>query len=339
MRRLLLTSISLLGLLIGCSSQPSDDYAEYQKRLANVVDVTYNAISYSGLVKLTPPSLPKEPTISLIELASINHCEVSRFIAEHNNQLGKVAVPSEQLKYAIRFIQLMPKCIESLDDKNAQLKSALANALIAKKQAASMLFQLMLSREREMQSLLIATSKEIPVLGNEGKEAAIESLTSLVSINAKIDAQDFDAITPQDITLALKSLNQNSYVSALISSTVKQTNFNEQTTVSLNTIDLQNTLCKKGRAKNKAEILSNVFQTFYIAPIQPYQSQLVGSLEQISPLLYKLYAKTPSLAIKFDATNEASLLVKLKDSAKEHVKWWQGFYKSCEINPFNSKAR
>ncbi|WP_462151410.1 DUF3080 family protein [Pseudoalteromonas xiamenensis] len=213
MRRLLLTSISLLGLLIGCSSQPSDDYAEYQKRLANVVDVTYNTISYSGLVKLTPPSLPKESTISLIELASINHCEVSRFIAEHNNQLGKVAVPSEQLKYAIRFIQLMPKCIESLDDKNAQLKSTLANALIAKKQAASMLFQLMLSREREMQSLLIATSKEIPVLGIEGKEAAIESLTRLVSINAKIDAQDFDAITPHDITLALKNLNQNSYVS------------------------------------------------------------------------------------------------------------------------------
>ncbi|WMN60017.1 DUF3080 domain-containing protein [Pseudoalteromonas xiamenensis] len=338
MRRLLLTSTSVFGLLFGCSSQPSDDYVDYQKRLANVVDVSFNPISYSGLVKLTPPSLPNEPTISLIELASINHCEVSRYVAEHNNQLGKVAVPSEKLKYAIRFIQLMPKCIESLDDKNELLKSTLADALIAKKQAVSTMFQLMLSSEREMQSLLVATSKEIPVLGIEGKEAAREGLTSLVTIKTKIDTQDFDSITPQDITLALKNLNQNSYVSALVSSSVKQANLNEQTTFSLNTIDIQKTLCKKGRAKNKAEILSNVFQTFYIAPIQPYQSQLVGSLEQISPLLFKLYEQTPSLAVKFAPTNEASLLAKLKDSAKQHVKWWQAFYKSCEINPFNSKA-
>ena len=92
-----------------------------------------------------------------------------------------------------------------------------------------------------------------------------------------------------------------------------------------------------GKNKDKAKIMNNIFQKFYLSQIQPYQAQLIGFLEVLQPLLNQLWYQervtTNEINQLIKANSNTNLLNQLKSSAKQHVIWWQEFYKTCEISP------
>ena len=122
----------------------------------------------------------------------------------------------------------------------------------------------------------------------------------------------------------------------LIQSARQQIAFNNSATSFVKTLNLRD-ICPTGKNKKTAKIVSNVFQKFFLGEIQHYQAQLTGYLEVLQPLYNQLWFKeeiTSEPINDLTKTNSPNnLLNQLKNSAKNHVVWWQTFYKTCEISP------
>lgn len=332
MRKWLL--ISGLFLLSACGDNVADINEEYKTRLSAVVG------NPPAEPKLENVSMPKihvsEPKhhISILELGSLAHCKLATLVAKRNNQLGKTQVPSERLKYQIRFIVLANECLTDPLTSDENLKQTLTAAMLEKQQTLRNDFDYMLFNETELKGLLQLTSHFLPV-DNQAYSSfsAFEALTQLNALSENIVREAYSDIDPNLLTDALEKLNQNQFIRRLLSSAQLQIAYNRQLTHWLSQFDYINQVCQSGKNKKGAQILHTIFNKFYLNRIQGYQADLTGQLESASPLLFSLWKNHKALATLVDVTNQDSLLNQLKLSSKEHVIWWQNFYKACDIKP------
>ncbi|KZN62147.1 hypothetical protein N473_21615 [Pseudoalteromonas luteoviolacea CPMOR-1] len=320
--------LALSTVLLGCSPKPSDTNQTYTERLGKVFDS--NGLQIDRLSVL-PHSATEKPqssyTISVIDLAKLGHCRVSTHIASHNNQLGKLAKPSEQFKYNLNFIQFAQACID--DDKTPEdVQQALS---LAKQEKLAQLYPMLsyvFTHEKELTQFFTLTFSEIQRETSQGEIHALESLNTLSSLIQSLEKPS--QAKGDTLTTALEKLNNNDYVQSLITSTRTQIAWNQITTAWLDTVNLENKVCPAGKNKKHAKVLNNVFQKFYIQDIQAYQSHLAKRLHDIEPHF-------ETFSEKFGQHNYPNLITpllrELKESAKEHVYWWQNFYKVCKVSP------
>ncbi|OHU88009.1 MULTISPECIES: DUF3080 family protein [Pseudoalteromonas] len=331
--------ISSLIWGVGCTPAPTEIYNEYQSRLANVVDKA-PATQDVTLQVLETPSLDKpvsKTTISFLELASLDHCKLMNTIAKNNNQLGKVRQPSEQLKYALRFIKQTQSCLADSEQLDPELKAKLNSALDEKRLQLPQYVERMIFHERELAKMSLLSGQEIELEDHkDAMNQSLEALAQLANAYKQIRSSEFDISQldePEEFTRSLAKLNNNHFVSRLINSARKQTALNNITTRWLGTIDISNDLCKPGRNHEQANILSNVFNRFYLSQLQAYQSKLANMLHSTSIHLYVLWQSSHELSTLFNVEQQQSYYQQLKASTVEHVKWWQVFYKTCKIQP------
>ena len=331
-----ITSLLTCLLLSGCSESPTDTYATYQSRLNNVHK--FELVALQPLEPLQAKSLwqsNQTATFGLLDLGKINHCKLSQFIAHHNSQLGKVAPQSEQIKYQINFIHHAPECIKELD--NNRIKTELIAIEQQKKADLYGQFKHMLLVEPETRALF-QLGKTLHLNEAVGLNDTLEALTVLANIDQQIKEQMFSDITPDSITEALGKLNRTSFTSQLITSMQQQIHLNQQLTASLSKIDLQ-TLCPIGKNNQQATIFANVFSQFYLKQLQGYQAQLTKQFRQLEPYLTTLWHNehkqliSPALVKLIGSQTEPNLEQQLSSSAKQHVQWWQTFFKQCNISP------
>ncbi|MDK1286222.1 DUF3080 family protein [Pseudoalteromonas umbrosa] len=320
--------LALSTVLFGCTPAPSDTNQTYTERLGKVFSTDGLSI---GSLSVLPHSVLDKPkasySISVIDLAKLGHCRVSTHIANHNNQLGKLAKPSEQFKYNLNFIRYAQACID--DDRTPRdVQQALA---LARQEKLAQLYPMLayvFSNEKELNQFYTLTFSEVQRETSQGEIHALEALNTLSSL---IDSlSEPNQANGEMLTDALEKLNNNNYVQSLITSTRSQIAWNQTTTTWLNSLDIENKVCPAGKNKKRAQVLNNVFQKFYIQDIQAYQSQLVKRLHDVEPHFETFSRKFGQQ----DYPNVITpLLVKLKQSAKEHVFWWQNFYKVCKVSP------
>ncbi|CCQ11950.1 hypothetical protein PALB_28510 [Pseudoalteromonas luteoviolacea B = ATCC 29581] len=324
--------VSVLLLHVGCTKQPTEVNKEYVSRLANVKVLAPIRVDIGKLPRPTQNLPQSTVTISLLELNQLMHCTLGQHIAEHNSQLGKVAQPSERVKYNLKFVNLAPECINSLS--STEIKDKLTDALIEKRENISTLFNYMLINESEFQRFTIPSFVHLDHLHSTGKHDYLSALTALSKIKTNINTKSFSEIAPENLTAELQKLRHNDYLRQVITSTRYQITFNTLLSQHLNNLDLPSTLCKNNQASDTAVIMSNIFQKFYINQLQPYQSSLQSELLLLNPIMFTLYEDLPLIADLFNGSNPASLLNQLKQSAVAHVKWWQTFYQTCDLRPY-----
>ncbi|MGO2291471.1 MAG: DUF3080 family protein [Pseudoalteromonas sp.] len=322
-------------IISACNDKPSDTYSEYQQRLASTTAVELPSASQLRNIDINyfNDNIDKQ-TISLLQLAQLNHCPLNGLIAAHNNQLGKVATVSSKLIYQIRFIQLTNKCMATIEDK-PKIYQALQNATANKKAQLNANFKALLYQEPELKRTWLLGSYEV----DESLSGLVETeqaLQQLVNIKKAITAKDYQNIDSELLFPALEVLNKFNFNQALISSARRQIKLNNDTRVYLQNLKLKR-FCAPNKNKQKAKILSNIFKKYYLSQLQPYQAQLTSALERLMPLYKALWLtppqSPPSALHSFINDSPDNLLYSLKSSAKAHVKWWQVFYKTCEISP------
>ncbi|MBH0077777.1 DUF3080 family protein [Pseudoalteromonas sp. SWYJ118] len=322
--------------LTGCSKAPSSVNATYVERLSSTVNVnTTQPAPLKQLPLLQPtPIAQSDLTLSIVELAGISQCKLNVLISEHNNQLGKTASAAGQLKYQINFIKSAQVCLNTLD-KNSPSYTKILAAKNYKETHLMHFFNAMLFKEPELNKTWLLTSNE---LSSEpaGFSDTLQALKQLVLIKQQINAKQFSKINSDSIFSALEQLNKYQFNQALIQSARKQVVLNNNATQFVKTLNF-NTLCPEGKNNINAKIISNIFQKFYLKEIQPYQAQLTGYLEVLQPLYNELWfnesISSPQINNLVKTGSTSNLLNLLKSSAKNHVIWWQGFYKTCEISP------
>lgn len=326
--------ISSLLLLSACTEQAVDINEDYKARLNTVLRDAPDKPALKNIQVPVVSQLESQFQISILELGSLGHCKLSNLVAKRNNQLGKTQVASERLKYQIQFIILANDCLNDPLTKDESLKATLKNAAVEKQQNLMSEFNYMLFNEAELKGLLQLTSDFLPADRNKYSSAsALEALDNLVNIRKQIAIQKTDSIDASSITTSLEKLYQNRFIRQLLSSAQLQIAYNQQFTTWISSFDYMNSVCREGKSKKEAQILNTIFNKFYLNKIQGYQADLTGLLEKTSPMLFELWQSHPELSELVDVESKNSLLNQLKQTSKEHVIWWQNFYKACDIRP------
>lgn len=304
-------------------------------RLSNTLQVPKTNTNSLQQLTLIEPVEALQPAIKIgiTELVGISQCKLNVLISEHNNQLGKTATAASQLKYQIDFIQSAQNCLNSLD-KQSKIYNKIAAAKTQKQAQLTQFFNNMLFSEPELNSSWQLTGQELSTQP-AGFSDTVEGLKKLTTIKQLIENQNSMAINSDDILSALEPLNKYKFNQQLIQAAREQISLNHAATQFVNTLTLED-ICPKGKNKQQAKIVSNIFNKYYLKQIQPYQAQLSGYLETLQPLYVQLWFNQAVSSEEVNALldpNAKNLLAQLKSSAKEHVIWWQKFYKTCEISP------
>lgn len=330
--------------LFACTPSPIETYATYQSRLAKFLPVSERSnIRLQTLPALRIETINSTQSISILNLAQLNHCALSSLVAQHNNQLGKVASASELLKYHLAFIQGVEPCLAQPKSKEVDkdIVRALQNAKQEKQTQLALYFNAMLANEHEFKRLFSLSGSELKFDENAGRSDTIEALTQLANIADAIAQQQWHSIDVGNITTALALLNGNDYLRKLLTSAQKQQALNTQLTEQLAQVDPAHSLCKPKHNRDEANIVHSVFSHFYLEQLQAYQSQINGALFQIEPLLGRVlqfYPDDEPLKVKLlGGENSQSLQQALSNSSKNHIYWWQGFFKQCDLRPGGQK--
>jgi len=322
-------------VLLGCSEQPSEANKTYLSRLSNTLQAPEPHTKPLQQLALVKPVEALQPAIKIgiTELAGISQCKLNVLISEHNNQLGKTATAASQLKYQIDFIQSAQNCLNTLD-KQSNVHSKITAAKNQKQTQLTHYFNNVLYSEPELSSTWQLTGQELSTQP-AGFSDTVEALKKLTTIKHQIETKKSMAINSDDILSALEPLNRYKFDQQLIQAAREQISLNHTATQFVNSLVVED-ICPKGKNKQQAKIVSNIFNKYYLKQIQPYQAQLSGYLETLQPLYMQLWFNQAVSSEAVNALldpNSNNLLAQLKASAKEHVIWWQKFYKTCEISP------
>jgi hypothetical protein len=262
-----------------------------------------------------------------LQLAEIQHCKLSSHIAEHNSQLGKLAVISKEFAYQINFIKEAKNCLPSID--NPSLKRALALALKNKIQSLDNYWQQLVFNDAQLRSLYLATPYSLYNVSENDKQNTYLALSYLQNIKLALQSQQYNQIDIEQLEFYLSKLHRNKYLPSLLRALKEQISLTAEQTNMLKIIDI-NTLCKPGYHSNTSTILATIFTKFYGQQIQQYHNMLLKEYQFIKPSLLSLWS---NLADKPYNESLMTLDSKLKYTSVEHVSWWQGLYKVCKITP------
>ncbi|MCG9754311.1 DUF3080 domain-containing protein [Shewanella insulae] len=337
-RAFLFKGLLLIGfsLLLGCQRAKDVDYLwqDYSQRLAHVIEQPYSPASFVP-TQVTRPRVqePPSPTISILETLSLGHCPLGRLIADHNSTLGKVAPDSQQLIYQIRFIQLAPACIDTLEE--GELKTKLKQALEQKQANAMTYFHRVLTRDKSItRSLFIGYDSLVLDEMHAGRFELESAIGQLLTIKRHIKQRRWQQIDTTQIesTLALmahQTLLQR-YLRSLAYSRAQLTSLNDYLQAHGASV-----ACRPGHANRKQEILQNVFHKYYLAQTQAYLSQLNQLHYRLSEPLIALFGDTgyQTFIEHYFGEQPGALPDQLKTQMRRHVEWWQAFRESCNIPP------
>ena len=101
-----------------------------------------------------------------------------------------------------------------------------------------------------------------------------------------------------------------------------------------------NDFCRDGKTREKAQILKNVFEKFYVGKIQPYLSRvhkessiwltiiekMLGQHHTQSEILLTYYKK------QLDPKQNTSAIARLTSANTDHINAWKKLFEKCNIS-------
>lgn len=321
MRNKLIVLVSLL--LWGCSEAPSEANETYVARLSTILSVS-QANTYRE-TQWHKPSVKKptfSTTMSVLSLAKIQGCKLSTLIADHNNQLGKVAKPSIEFDYHLQFLSTVNDCLLTVEDD--EIKRALVMAKEEKARLLPKVYDYALSYDDSLKKLYLPATHALSQTKNGDRIQFLTALTELYTLNQNLDKNE--TINRQTrLTQLSQAITRDNYGVRLIRALREQEYLTDNLTTQLSRIDI-NKLCKENHSNADAKVLANIFIKYFAETLQPYHSYLIQEGERILPMLADLYSHNQLADIK-------TLPNQLKRASKNHALWWQGFYRQCNLVP------
>lgn len=326
------TTTLIILILAGCSKAPSEINLDYHTRLNTQLTLP-ELTPYQDNKKLVVPTFSNidASTIGILQLNKLQHCQLGQLIAERNSQLGKVSGPSSEFVYNVRFIQMVPKCVATLND--AELTKQLNEV---KQQKADLLFtywEKMLFLDKQLASLYLPVSYSLLDVNQTQKQHIFNTLNYLTSVKSALVNQEFNQINSAELEAHLATLFKNSYLPSLLRAMYEQIFILQQQNKALESVSFSD-ICKTGHNNISATVLTNIFSKFYGSKIQGYHNDLLREYMQVKPALLGLWQNQNQQPYKSDLKiHPLSLDTSLKQYSVTHVTWWQQLYKRCHIQP------
>lgn len=328
MYRLFIVLVMIFAL--GCDNSHSlqKNLQEYQRRMANVLDVE----NQDRLTISLPPYPPLRDlkqnipvtSIKLFEFYNLQHCELYTLVAERNTSLGHFQFPSVRYIYERHLIDALQQCF--LDTTDSKSREKLDSWYQSKTQQLPMVWADLIQLSSELKKGFSANSALVEGNEQDGLSQSKEALNYLIQIDHN------KQVNSAQLEQHLQNLMNNPLPAKLwLSQLTLVEHLNHSTKWLLqHTVDLQ---CSG--SKKKMEYLTNVFQQFFIEAIQPIASQINHYQYQLSPIFEEMMTH-PNLSPSFKQYINQSNQQGFKNyqvAMQQHIHFWQDLFKRCNIKP------
>lgn len=350
-----ITLIGLTFLLTGCSSNTADAMlAEYTERMSNVLET-----DIPGSQAAQQFSLPKkrQRVISIADLRQglwevldFRQCDMLSIISERNSLLGKVMLPSQKMRYELRFIGALKTCKAKLaavtepDESQLAFKERLDEIyqLKASNLPAEIWNGIYASDEISKHFNKGANPLSVEQLSGSSNHSSIDNaLAKLAHLSALVNSESFELPVWLDkIEDEYAVFHYSDFGSQLLVTMPLLTSTLNQVAVAIETRLKHKPFCYKGHQPQRATVLNNVFRKYYVEQVQPYMALLEQQakpwFETHEAIMTRLPA--PPLMQQYrqqvlSMQNPNSLWGQWITARNRHTKAWQTILGQCNMMP------
>lgn len=279
--------------------------------------------------------------ISFVEFLSLDQCGLQRLIADRNSVLGKQMLNSQRLLYEHKLSLTLETCIN--EQRNAKgIDKHFIKKLIKIKEAKATDLDIAYWNgtfaSKEIHNHFSFSSGPLDInqhLNSQSQLSALRYLNDLSSTLGK-----FDSIISEEMEGHYQALSERHYGGELLQAMDLLAFHLYATANAVNETAHANDFCSDGKTREKAQILKNIFEKFYVGKIQPYLSRvhkessiwltiiekMLGQHHTQSEILLNYYKK------QLDPKQNTSAIARLTSANTDHINAWKKLFEKCNIS-------
>lgn len=341
---LILTTISL----VGCREETAEDMLnDYHWRLSNVLD-------YPEQPLIQPPLLPYFPDKrlrwieiepvreGLIDVLAFRHCELLPLIAQRNSSLGKVAAPSQQMIYAIKFFAAVRDCKQQLSrqinpsNEILELQVTLDHLFSIKDKTLDAEVWNGLFGSEEFAINGSVGEQPLPLRDNGSVARSLQALKQLHQITLLLQPPRLWVLPKQldRIEDDYEALYKNRSGGQIIKSVQLLEGQLLRTSLLIEERLASKPFCREGLHNSDVDILMNIFNRYYVAKVQPWLSYVHKSGEGWFGIQNELINLLPATTAMRDYQEQINQLWEsFAEARARHTKAWQTLLTQCNKMP------
>lgn len=352
---LLFFVISLCCLCLSACGKPEaqamlEDYAD---SMSNVLD-TDIALEFDQAIK-TIPAFPakRERTLStpdiregILEVWDFKQCGMMHLIAERNSSLGKVMLPSQKMRYELRFLAALQACLSRMqavtepDTRQQTFIKRLEQITQLKQQNIGReIWNGIYSSDEISQHFALGQPPLATATGQSGN-----TLRALEQLSFLAGTHDADTLTPPDWLAEIEDVYYAFYSSQfgaqLLPALVILTETLNKTAGAIETRIQGSPFCHQGHRPRRAEILRNIFQKYYAEQVQPYMALIQREGQEWLALHDAIITQLPAPQAMLSYQQQVislsaadSLWQRWQGASRRHTQAWQDILGQCGMMP------
>ncbi|MHB0777436.1 DUF3080 family protein [Halomonas sp. WWR20] len=341
-----MTITGLLGLLlVGCGSPSEADalWIDYQRRLANTLDITAPVPHPPRNLEAFPSREARlfdiaETRQGMLEVYALRECGIISAVAERNSQLGRTALPSQRWVYEQTMWRMLRDCWE------ADIASHLSQDARQRLQA------LLMTKTQQLPRLswnaLFDSQEWVQNFSRASQPLSPETDLAFSQARLALDYLRHATLHQFDPTWRLDSntleshlqvLQNTAWTARLLRALLLASQRLDEASDALQARLAERPICYLGHSNPSAERLYNVFMRYFIGQVQPYLAELQRSsrlwLGGVNGLLEAHSVSRPAIDryrhVWLSIDNPAAPQSRFQAALERHILLWQDVWRSC----------
>ncbi|UQA51350.1 MULTISPECIES: DUF3080 domain-containing protein [Vibrio] len=323
-------------LLSGCNDWFNPEKAvfeKYNQRLANVLDTSESELEASPAVTIPDKrelfqELPRL-SLGLLESYQLRQCGLFNLLAEKNSQLGKVQDAFYDFDYQTNLLRTLNGCMSDYplsDEENTKL-----NGLYDQKwHHLTVHLDNMLLTSDAMRKQLTG-SEWLPL---ESKDQVAHVRDAFLALDEMYQTPYRALSRLPDVTIVnyQEEIEKTRLVGRLYYTLLDATHWLEQTTHMLEA-NQDKIICGANRDTTQFRYLRNVFQTIYVAEVQPYMAYVDSTYQQLDGGLSLVEKRMQAHGANYGIEKAHD---QFREETMKHVQFWKNLFKRCGVKIGNS---
>ncbi|PMO35017.1 hypothetical protein BCT11_23180 [Vibrio sp. 10N.222.52.B12] len=328
--------VLLTTLLSGCNDWFNPEKAvfeKYNQRLANVLDTSESELEASPAVTIPDKrelfqELPRL-SLGLLESYQLRQCGLFNLLAEKNSQLGKVQDAFYDFDYQTNLLRTLNGCLSDYplsDEENTKL-----NGLYDQKwHHLTVHLDNMLLTSDAMRKQLTG-SEWLPL---ESKDQVAHVRDAFLALDEMYQTPYRTLSRLPDVTIVnyQEEIEKTRLVGRLYYTLIDATHWLEQTTHMLEA-NQDKIICGANRDTTQFRYLRNVFQTIYVAEVQPYMAYVDSTYQQLDGGLSLVEKRMQAHGANYGIEKAHD---QFREETMKHVQFWKNLFKRCGVKIGNS---
>ncbi|CUA82504.1 Protein of unknown function (DUF3080) [Pseudidiomarina woesei] len=319
-------------MLSACSPAPEglSHLHDYQQRVANTLNQP--AVNYQPVPRIQPPSardlrlLIERIEISLLDAMRLDACAAGPLIAERNSSLGRLQQGVLRYFYDRQLTEALQLCAKQLHNENPELAKRVQQQAEAKRKLMPQLRTQAITQDYAIRNIISMADRPLAKPDSSTLAPLFSAMNTLLQV---LDDQA-PLPTEPELIAALERLDKDAYIAQLWRALHDNHAYIQQLEPLVSNLS-HNAGCLSAGVPKRAQVLRQVFIARFSGPVQRHLNALTHQAAQLEPYIQAL--DTPLPAWQTHLRHIVALDDQVKAITRNHVQYWQQFFRDCEFTP------